>query len=744
MRWILFLLSGLLLSLPFRAVAAEVRVCVYDNPPLSFTDASGATRGLLPDLLNEVARQKQWSLSYVSASWTECLEKLANGTVEILPAIGYTPQRAEKFRFAHEAILTNWGQIYQQPGGQFDSLPSLAERKVAVLKDDVHYIGGNGLVHLAETFNVNPSFVEVSSYLEAFSMLARGAVDVALVNRLFGLKHQHKFGLQATAIQLNPIQVRPAFSLHSPVSLTAAFDQQLIEWKQTPDSIFFQLMETWLKEKPINTFPAWLRYLMYLLSAVLITLIITTMWARRQVAAKTKQLEGKNRQLEDELLERQRVEDELRERHQQYQVLFEESQTIIILVDPATAKIVDASPAACSFYQYPREELQGMDVTRLNQLNESEIRTEMASVGNTGAKQFQFTHRLANGQLREVEVHCSPIVVAGRSLLCSIVHDISKRKQAERQLEERNQFLQSVIDGVSDPIMVIATDHRVIKMNRIAREQLMPGYAKQEEPRCYQVSHASESPCSGDEHPCPLEQVQENGESVTVIHHHVTSKGRRIIELNASPLFDQEGKIHAVIEVARDITDRLQTEELLSENEKRLHHLAHHDSLTDLPNRLLFEDRLKQALSKARRNSKQVALFFLDLDHFKDINDNLGHDFGDLLLIDIANRLRSCVRESDTVARMGGDEFLVLLDEVDSLELVEIMAERICASLIHELNQGKYYQRVSASIGISLYPNDGTSGQELLRNADLAMYRAKNQGKATYQYYSSPQTGFLF
>ena len=323
--------------------------------------------------------------------------------------------------------------------------------------------------------------------------------------------------------------------------------------------------------------------------------------------------------------------------------------------------------------------------------------------------------------------------------------DLLERQRIEQQLAEKNEFLQLVIDSVSDPLLVINTDHRVIKMNRAAREAVPEDLPEANELDCFQVLHASRMPCDGESHPCPLVKVRETGEPVTVIHFHNNLEGRgRIIELKASPLFNPDGSLQAVVEVARDITERLEIEELLSENQKRLHHLAHHDPLTDLPNRLLFEDRLKQALSKARRSGRRVALFFLDLDHFKDINDNLGHDFGDLLLVEIGNRLRGCVRESDTVARMGGDEFLVLLEEVDSFEMVEAMAERICQALAHELTRDTYYQRVSASIGISLFPDDGRNGVDLLRNADLAMYRAKNQGKATYQFFSAPQNASLF
>lgn len=131
-------------------------------------------------------------------------------------------------------------------------------------------------------------------------------------------------------------------------------------------------------------------------------------------------------------------------------------------------------------------------------------------------------------------------------------------------------------------------------------------------------------------------------------------------------------------------------------------------------------------------------------DHLKAVNDNLGHDYGDLLLIDIAKRLRKCVREGDTVARLGGDEFLVLLEDTESIEMIETMAERICNALSHELRKGHFTQKISASIGISIYPEDASSGQEMMKNADLAMYRVKQSGKANYQFYSAPQGRFLF
>ncbi|MBV9493231.1 MAG: EAL domain-containing protein [Acidobacteria bacterium] len=168
----------------------------------------------------------------------------------------------------------------------------------------------------------------------------------------------------------------------------------------------------------------------------------------------------------------------------------------------------------------------------------------------------------------------------------------------------------------------------------------------------------------------------------------------------------------------------------------QIEHLAYHDALTGLPNRPLFMDRLIVALAQADRSSQRLAVFFLDLDRFKDINDSLGHTVGDALLKAVAERIRRCVREGDTVARLGGDEFTLLIPRTDNVEDVAKVAQKILETLkipffIHERELF-----VTTSIGISIYPNDGLDPETLLRNADSAMYRAKDQGRDNYQLYA--------
>ena len=171
----------------------------------------------------------------------------------------------------------------------------------------------------------------------------------------------------------------------------------------------------------------------------------------------------------------------------------------------------------------------------------------------------------------------------------------------------------------------------------------------------------------------------------------------------------------------------------LKQTNEQVLHLAHHDSLTELPNRILFYDRLNQAIIKSRRDNAKFAILYLDLDGFKNINDTLGHDAGDMLLKEAAKRIKACVRESDTVARMGGDEFTVIISNVRSKKGKDDVAKKIVGSIASPfLINGKYCS-VSVSIGISLYPINGETPDQLVKIADATMYLAKQGGKNCYR-----------
>jgi diguanylate cyclase (GGDEF)-like protein/PAS domain S-box-containing protein len=200
------------------------------------------------------------------------------------------------------------------------------------------------------------------------------------------------------------------------------------------------------------------------------------------------------------------------------------------------------------------------------------------------------------------------------------------------------------------------------------------------------------------------------------------------IEDSASPIHDDDDNVAGVVIVFRDVTShRMQ--------EKKMAHLAQHDFLTDLPNRVLLDDRIIQAIAIAERNKKNIALLFLDLDNFKYINDSLGHPIGDDLLKSVAQRLVSCVRSSDTVCRQGGDEFIVLLADGTKEEEAAITAQKILnvIATVHAIEAHQLF--VTTSIGISVYPADGEDAETLLKNADTAMYHAKEDGRNNFQFF---------
>lgn len=193
---------------------------------------------------------------------------------------------------------------------------------------------------------------------------------------------------------------------------------------------------------------------------------------------------------------------------------------------------------------------------------------------------------------------------------------------------------------------------------------------------------------------------------------------------------DDAGRPMRMAGTMKDISDKRRQEE-------ELRQLASYDTLTNLPNRTLFSERLRHSIAHARRNQQRVALLFLDLDRFKQINDSMGHAAGDLLLKQMANRLRSCVREEDSVARLGGDEFTVMLEEVHSIESVGIVANKIIKACELPFDLANNEVVVSPSIGISIFPDDGEDSTTLLKNADMAMYHAKEQGRNNFQFFVS-------
>ena len=329
-----------------------------------------------------------------------------------------------------------------------------------------------------------------------------------------------------------------------------------------------------------------------------------------------------------------------------------------------------------------------------------------------------------------------------RLAIIPLEQEVVRRHSLELKAQQQHSFLQSVIDGAKDSIMVISTDYEVLLMNNAAQHSSMENcVADLKHPKCYELLCHQSSPCSGDHNLCPFDKVVESKTHASALHRYQNTDGSyRYVELIASPLWNDDGTLRGVIEFSRDLTAHIQLQNELQINKKHLDHLAYYDPLTDLPNRILLTDRLSQAVIKASRNDQKLAILYIDLDNFKQINDSVGHAVGDEVLKIISVRLKESVREEDTVARLGGDEFTIILEEINTSNDAAIVAQNLIQLFQNpcHVNFDKYI--LTCSIGISIYPQDADNSVDLLRNADAAMFQAKERGRNTFQFYTQDMT----
>ena len=304
-----------------------------------------------------------------------------------------------------------------------------------------------------------------------------------------------------------------------------------------------------------------------------------------------------------------------------------------------------------------------------------------------------------------------------------IVEDITERKRAEEALQESEGRYRSLVEFTEDPVYLIDRNKRYLFINEKYLSRLGV-------PRDHVIGRQyGEFHCREDDQEFSgyIEQVLTTGRFAQY-EHRSRSDGRYFLR-TLSPVQEPDGRIETVTVISKDITERKQAE-------NKLTYMATHDFLTGLPNRILFNDRLTLVLAQARRHQQKLCVMLLDLDYFKDINDKLGHSVGDRLLRIVGERLTGLLRTSDTIARMGGDEFLLLLAEIARLNNITTIAQKILESFREPFAVDGHELMITTSIGIAVFPDDGEDADTLVKNADIAMYRAKERGRDNFQRYT--------
>jgi len=416
-------------------------------------------------------------------------------------------------------------------------------------------------------------------------------------------------------------------------------------------------------------------------------------------------------------IERSTVARELRESEERFRTLIEVSPEAILLC--TGHKVVFANPAAvATFRAGRRQDLMGMDLHRLFSDGSLDKITAAVEGVHRAAVRFECSLQRMDEDGFEAELTVAAITHRGHPAAELFVRDITERKLAERQY----RLTAAVFETTDEAMMVTDADNRIVTVNPAFER--VTGYSAAE------VLGETPHILSSGRHSPPFYSEMWN-QLLGSGHWHGEVWNRRkngevyVQRVTLSLIRDAEGKLINHVGVFSDVTDEKQEAE-------RIRYRASYDALTGLPNRSLLHDRLQQALAKAVREQGMLAVLFLDLDGFKPVNDRLGHLAGDQLLMAVAERLHGCVRESDTVARLGGDEFVIVLPDVAAPEDAAIVAGKVVQSLQEPFELEKATAQIGTSIGIALFPENGTTSEDLIAAADRAMYLAKQAGKARY------------
>ncbi len=421
----------------------------------------------------------------------------------------------------------------------------------------------------------------------------------------------------------------------------------------------------------------------------------------------------------------------LRDSELRNRTLWEISTDAIVMLD-IDSIIRYANPSSLDVFGYSPEEIIGQNIAVLQP---PELRAQhiegMQRYLQSGHRKLNWSsietkalHR--QGHTIHVDLSFSHMRLSDTQWFVGTFRDVSQRKSEQERLRLNERAMASTSEGIliTD---ANAPDHPITFANHAV--SVISGI-----PHADIMGRSGRIFFNGDDlqsaEVAALRRMLQSGSAGTV-----TVRSRRIDgsafwnELSIAPVLDSNDRVTHFVSVLKDVSERKRHEEALIRS-------ANFDALTGLPNRVLLNDRIDQELISARRYQRAFGLLAIDLDNFKIVNDNLGHDAGDVLLCEARDRLLACIRENDSVSRVGGDEFVILLSELIEQEDIDILARRVLSTMERPFNISGSEVFVGASIGAAIFPRDGASRSELLQHADIAMYRAKDQGRNNYQHYA--------
>ncbi len=419
------------------AVSADetvvIRVGIYENNPKIFTDDQGNAAGFWPDIINDIAEKQNWQIEWVHGTWTECLERLENNEIDMMPDVAYTGARDEIFDFSQEAVYVSWSRVYVRIGSNIESILDLEGKTVAVLEGSVNYIGPEGILKLTETFNINCTFVPVDSYSKVFELLSQNEVDAGVVSKDFAYVNKADFDVIETDVVFQPVRLYFAFPPTSSLKtyLISIIDSNIIQLKADGNSIYYQSLNTWFGTEPIEkpVIPNWLMWL--LISIGIVTLIFGggTLILRTQVRKRTKELA-------EDIAKREKTEKALRESEEKLGLILETIPLGLVVTD-TRGKIIQVNKAIMNLSSFSKKELIGKKYLNFVEKKErnsiEKNRNEATAGGGNQGKEYILKRR--DGSEFPTKITWAPIKGATGNIIgvLALIEDIAERRRAEEE-----------------------------------------------------------------------------------------------------------------------------------------------------------------------------------------------------------------------------------------------------------------------------------------------------------------------
>jgi two-component system NtrC family sensor kinase len=450
-------------------ISRPVKVGFYENSPKIFTDNDGHASGFWADIVNHIAESEGWQIEWVHGSWEECLAKLENGEIDIMPDVTFTEQRAQLYAFSGEALLVSWSLIYAAKDVSIESILDLEGKTIAVLKGSVNVEGLGGIKELVNAFDISCSYLELDSYMEAFEAVDRGQAHAVVVNKDFGHSHAGDYNIEMTGIIFQPSQIYFAFNKDAALTplLIETIDSYIAGFKADPNSLYYNALEKWLSVKALEKaiIPVWLWWVVGISIAVICILIAGAFILNLMVKQRTRELRGEfDKQIQTE---------------KKYTALVEQSNDGIIVIQDGIVKF--GNGVITNMTGFSIEEITGRALIdfispRYKELVSRRYADRMA--GEDIPSKYEIEINCKDGKVLAVEINSSIIEYEGRPADMVIVRDITERKKAEETLADEATWRRILVEQSRDGIVILDQDGKVYESNKRFTEMI--GYSDEE------------------------------------------------------------------------------------------------------------------------------------------------------------------------------------------------------------------------------------------------------------------------